>query len=123
MGISLQARLKAFPGTGPPSSISRKTLLIRYQKQKIVGESTKARRTLGSEVYTFSRVKVAILAKVLALTVAFMILMIPILLLYLAEMSDGARAGLILVFVPAFAILMSLFLKARVEAVFIGTCT
>jgi hypothetical protein len=64
-----------------------------------------------------------VIAKLLALSVAVIILIIPVLLFYLKQMNDGARAGIILVFVLSFGILMSLFTKARLESILVGTCT
>jgi len=96
-------------------------------KQTILGNRPETRSVPNAGVYTFSRTKAAIVAKIVALIVAlivaFTVLIIPVILLYLTQMSNGARAGMVLIFVPTFAILMSLFLMARVEAVFIGTCT
>ena len=92
-------------------------------KQTILGNRPETRSVPNGGIYTFSRTKAAIVAIIMALIVAFTVLIIPVILLYLTQMSNGARAGMVLVFVPTFAILMSLFLMARVEAVFIGTCT
>lgn len=71
----------------------------------------------------FSRTRTAFVAKLLSVGVAAAILLIPIFLLYLTELSDGLIAGMVLIFVFAFGILLSLFTGARVEGMFVGTCT
>ena len=131
MDVVSLAWLKIAPGTSHNSE-SFQIYFYQFQgwkifrtdrKQMILGKRSETQSVPNSGIYTFSRTKVAIFAKVLALIVAFTVLIIPVILLYLTQMSNGARAGMVLIFVPAFAILMSLFLRARVEAVFIGTCT
>ncbi|CAG8971913.1 hypothetical protein HYALB_00007829 [Hymenoscyphus albidus] len=94
-------------------------------KKTVLGKTSesKSKKISSAGIYTFSRTKAVIVAKVLALIITFTILLMPVMLLYLKPMSNAARARMVLVFVLAFATLMSLFLKARVEVLFIGTCT
>jgi hypothetical protein len=75
------------------------------------------------DVYSFSRSKIVVVGRLIAVCVAVTVLLIPIFLLYLTQMSRGAVAGMVLAFVLAFAALMSLFTGAGAEVVFIGTCT
>ncbi|KAG9237275.1 hypothetical protein BJ875DRAFT_521129 [Amylocarpus encephaloides] len=92
--------------------------------QKFLGEARPIHQERkNNRVHTFSRTKTAFVAKIFALVIAYAILILPVILLYLTPMSDGARAGIVLIFVPAFGVFMSLFIKAKVEAVFVGTCT
>jgi hypothetical protein len=74
-------------------------------------------------MYVFSRSKVTLIAKLLALIVTVTILIIPVLLFYLTPMTGGAKAGIVLVFVISFGALMSLFTMARLESILVGTCT
>jgi hypothetical protein len=58
----------------------------------------------------------------IAICLAVAILLIPIFLLFLTEMSRKASSVMVLLFVLAFAISMSL-MGAKAESVFVGTCT
>jgi hypothetical protein len=73
-------------------------------------------------VHFFSSKKIAFVGRLAAVVVAVTILLIPIFLLYLTQMSRGAVSGMVLAFVLAFATLMSLLTSAGVETVFAGTC-
>jgi hypothetical protein len=75
------------------------------------------------KVYYFSGDKIVILARLMAVCVAVMILLIPVFLLYLTDMSRKTTSIMVLAFVLAFATLMSVFTGARIESVFVGTCT
>jgi hypothetical protein len=75
------------------------------------------------EVFFFSNARIAIAAKLMAVCVAVTLLLIPVFLLYLTDMSRKTTSVTVLLFVIAFAILISIFSGARVENVFVGTCT
>lgn len=62
-------------------------------------------------------------ARIIVVCVAVTILLTPIFILYLLEMSGIAAATMILIFVLVFAILISIFTRGKVETVFIGTAT
>jgi hypothetical protein len=86
-------------------------------------DKDEAQGTGDPDVYSFSRSKIAVVGRLIAVCVAVTALLIPIFLLYLTQMSRSAVAGMVLAFVLAFVVLMSLFTDAGAEVMFIGTCT
>ena len=58
----------------------------------------------------------------IAICLVVAILLIPIFLLFLTELSRKTTSVMVLVFVLAFAVSMSL-MGAKAESVFVGTCT
>ena len=75
------------------------------------------------EVYYFSRERIILAAKLLAVSVEVTALLMPVFLLALVEMTMVVTLITVLLFVLAFAALMSLSTGAKAENVFIGTCT
>ena len=73
-------------------------------------------------VYFFSGAKIAILARIMAVCVAVTILLIPVFLLYLTNMTRKMTSVMVLMFVLAFTTLMCVFTGAKIESIFIGTC-
>lgn len=55
--------------------------------------------------------------------VAVTVLLIPIFLLYFFKLSEILSAAMVLIFVLAFAAMMSIFTGGKVETVFVGTST
>ena len=74
------------------------------------------------QVYFFSTDKIALVGKIMAVCVAVTIVLIPVFLLFLTEMSRKTTSIMVLVFVLGFATLMSLLTGASVERVFAATC-
>ncbi len=75
------------------------------------------------QVHFFSGSQLELFANLLMACVAVTVLVMPIFLLSLVNMSRAATSGVILVFVLLFATLMSLISGARPEGVLVGTCT
>ncbi|KAH7395481.1 hypothetical protein BKA64DRAFT_60032 [Cadophora sp. MPI-SDFR-AT-0126] len=78
--------------------------------------------TQVNEVFFFSESRIALAAKLLSVCVAVTVLMIPVFLLYLTKMDPKAISIIVLMFVLAFATIVSLFTDAKMETVFVGTC-
>lgn len=76
-----------------------------------------------SQVHFFSRGKIALLSKILALCVVASVLLIPMFLFTLITFSGAMEAVIVLLFVLTFAVVLSLFTTASVESLFVGTCT
>jgi hypothetical protein len=74
------------------------------------------------QIYVFPVAKIAAAGKILMVCVAVTILLIPVFFLYLIAMSSIITLIMIMAFVFVFATVMSLS-GAKVENVFIGTCT
>lgn len=73
-------------------------------------------------IFFFSAKRVALAAKLVGICVAVTVLMIPIFLLFLTEMSSEVKSVMVLIFVLAFATAISLVTDAKMETVFLGTC-
>lgn len=73
-------------------------------------------------VFFFSTRKISALARGLTICCAVAILLAPGLVLSLGNLQPENAAYLVLVFVFAFAILMSLLTRASTERIFVGTC-
>ncbi|KAF4630545.1 hypothetical protein G7Y89_g7598 [Cudoniella acicularis] len=69
--------------------------------------------------YFFSTQNITLFARILAVSVAITIILIPIFILFLAEMSRKTTSIMVLVFVLAFAALMSMT-GTKAENVFVG---
>jgi len=93
------------------------------EKQIFMGDNAQVQGAEDPSVYFFSRSKIILVGKIIAICLAVTILLIPIFLLYLTDLSRGEVAGMVLAFVLMFAMLMSLFTGAGVEVVFVGSCT
>jgi uncharacterized RDD family membrane protein YckC len=91
--------------------------------QRFLRDKNESHGTHDQHVYFFSSEKVSLVAKIMAVCVAVTILLIPVFLLFLTQMTRNMTSVMILIFVLAFATLMSLFTGARAESVFISTCT
>lgn len=92
------------------------------RKQRLLGEKNEVHGTQDPAVHFFSSVKIAFVGRLAAVCVAVTILLIPIFLLYLTQMSRRAVSGMLLAFVLAFATLISLFTSSGAETVFVSTC-
>ncbi|RFU33223.1 hypothetical protein B7463_g3148, partial [Scytalidium lignicola] len=82
----------------------------------------KPHTTADEGVHSFSRSMVTAVAKLLSVSVVVTILVAPIFVLYLKPMDEEAMVVMVLMFVLAFATLMSLCTTANIESVFVGTC-
>lgn len=58
----------------------------------------------------------------IAISLSVAILLLPVFLLSLVAMARTVATCLVLIFVLAFAMLMSLFAGAKAETVFLSTC-
>jgi len=75
-----------------------------------------------NEVFFFSEARIALAARLLSVCVAATVLMIPVFLLYLTTMGRKVTSIMVLLFVLAFAAIISLLTDAKMETVFVGTC-
>jgi hypothetical protein len=75
------------------------------------------------EVHFFSRTKIAFVAKLFGVCTVVTILLVPVFLFSAMDMSRELAAVVILIFVLAFAALISILTNARTDAMFVGTCT
>jgi VIT1/CCC1 family predicted Fe2+/Mn2+ transporter len=73
-------------------------------------------------VYFFSREMITRLAKLIAVSLAVAVLLIPVFLLSVTQMTRTMTSTVVLIFVLVFAILISILSGAGTESVFIGTC-
>jgi VIT1/CCC1 family predicted Fe2+/Mn2+ transporter len=90
--------------------------------QRLLRSSNHHQRTIDEEVHFFSEQKVRVATRILAVTLASAVLLIPVLVLSLVDMSQKAASVVVLVFVMTFAACKSLFSGARLESLFVGTC-
>lgn len=74
-------------------------------------------------VYFFSRDRIAFVARLMALCIVVTILLIPIFLFSLLDLSREITLIIVMVFVLLFAAVVSLFAGASMEMMLIGTCT
>ncbi|KAF8850126.1 hypothetical protein BDZ45DRAFT_207642 [Acephala macrosclerotiorum] len=91
--------------------------------QRFLRDGKQVHGTHDKQVQFFSSAKLALFAKFLTICVAITILLIPIFLLSLVEMSKVVTLIVVLIFVLTFATLMSLLTAAGPESIFVGTCT
>ncbi|CAG8979744.1 hypothetical protein HYALB_00013488 [Hymenoscyphus albidus] len=92
-----------------------KRLFKRKSKQEQGGKE--------KDVHVFSSQKIEFWARIVLVCVASTILLIPIFLLYLLELSDTLAAATALIFVLAFATMISILTEGKVDTVFVGTST
>ncbi|KAH8589330.1 hypothetical protein B0O99DRAFT_336721 [Bisporella sp. PMI_857] len=90
--------------------------------QQFLRDEDEAPGIQDQHVYFFSTDKIARVGKIMAVCMAVTIVLIPVFLLFLTELSKKATSIMVLVFVLSFAALMSLLTGARVENVFAATC-
>ncbi|EPE24167.1 hypothetical protein GLAREA_08017 [Glarea lozoyensis ATCC 20868] len=90
--------------------------------QKVSWLKSRSGEASSEGVHVFPMAKIAAAASVLLVCVAVTILMLPVFLLYLITPSVFASLIILVIFVFAFATLMS-SAGVRVEVMFIGTCT
>ena len=95
---------------------------ITNNVQRLLRSSNHHQQTIDEEVHFFSKQKVRVAARILAVTLASAVLLIPVLVLSLVDMSQKAASVVVLVFVMTFVACMSLFSGARLESLFVGTC-
>ncbi|CZR51636.1 uncharacterized protein PAC_01513 [Phialocephala subalpina] len=69
----------------------------------------------------YSEARVGLLTRIIAVFLAVCILLIPVMLLFLVDMSKQAMAWLVFVFVLAFCGMISVMTEAKVQDIFIAT--
>ncbi|KIN08807.1 hypothetical protein OIDMADRAFT_23563 [Oidiodendron maius Zn] len=110
--------IKAFLNRSPGSRIQQ----FFKQEPKTPHQHAQESQKQEQIVYLFSNDKISLFAQMIAICLVVAILLIPIFLLFLTEMSRKTTSVMVLVFVLAFAVSMSL-MGAKAESVFVGTCT
>jgi hypothetical protein len=102
--------------------VERAASTLPDKTQRILRSHSHHQRTSEGDVHFFSEKSIALAAKLIAVIIACAILLVPVLILSLKSLSEKAAAIMVLVFVLTFAVVMSLFSKAKLESLFIGTC-
>jgi hypothetical protein len=95
---------------------------LTIDMQRFLRDEDETPGVQDQQVYFFSTDKIALVGKIMAVCVAVTIVLIPVFLLFLTEMSRKTTSIMVLVFVLGFATLMSLLTGASVERVFAATC-
>ncbi|KAG9229597.1 hypothetical protein BJ875DRAFT_522616 [Amylocarpus encephaloides] len=90
--------------------------------KRLLGQKNQVHAVGDEGIQAFSVHKIALGAKWLSVCVAVTILLIPVFLLFLTRTSSAETVVMVLLFVLAFASIMSLA-GASVVSLFIGTCT
>lgn len=93
----------------------------RFFQSRKKGEAEKVDEECGEVIY-FSKRKIVLVAKLIAILLSVVILLLPVFMLSVITMNRKIATTLVLIFVLTFAILMSLFADAKAEIVFISTC-
>jgi hypothetical protein len=74
------------------------------------------------ETYLFSSRRIALVANIVVVCIAISILLIPVFVLYMANITRVQSSGVVLVFTVLFAAMISLIADTKVENVFMSTC-
>jgi hypothetical protein len=89
--------------------------------QRILQTDAEVRKTDDEFVDIYSSWKVTILANILQVSLAAIILLIPVFLLFLVEMSRPMMTVVASIFVVLFSVVVSSVTGAKVQEVFCGT--
>ena len=73
-------------------------------------------------MHTFSCHRIALVANIIVVCIAIFILLIPVFVLYLSNITRAQSSGVVLVFTILFATVISLATDAKVENIFMSTC-
>jgi len=76
----------------------------------------------SGRVIFFSSDKILLVGKMIAILLSVTILLLPVFLLSLVRMDTKVATTVVLVFVLAFVVMMSLLAGAKAEGVFISAC-
>lgn len=75
-----------------------------------------------NEVVLFSKKRIVIVAKLIAVLLSVVILLLPVFMLSIVSMEKSLATTLVLIFVLVFGLLMSLFAGAKAGTVFVSSC-
>ncbi|KIM98467.1 hypothetical protein OIDMADRAFT_181832, partial [Oidiodendron maius Zn] len=77
---------------------------------------------MNEDIFLFSKARILLLAKLIAVLISVISLLLPVFLLAVVPMERKVATTLVLIFVLAFALLLSLFVGANAKAVFLASC-
>lgn len=74
----------------------------------------------GTHLFSYRRI--AVVANIIVVCIAISILLIPVFVLYMANITRLQSAAVVLVFTALFATIISLLTDSKTESVFMSTC-
>jgi hypothetical protein len=101
--------------------MKRVSLDISDVLQRFLQTERELRKTTDPYVDHYAKGRLAIVIKVIAVSLAVGMLLIPVILLFLVPMSRESMSWLVVGFVLAFSIAMAAVTEARVQEILIGT--
>jgi ABC-type protease/lipase transport system fused ATPase/permease subunit len=84
--------------------------------------SARSKEAEADEVVLFSTKRIIIVAKLIAVLISVVILLLPVFMLSIVPMKRKIATTLVLIFVLIFGLLMSLFAGAKARTVFVSSC-
>jgi hypothetical protein len=76
----------------------------------------------NEDIFFFSKTRILVLAKLIAVLISVVLLLLPVFLLAVVPMQRKVATTLVLIFVLAFAFFLSLLMGENAKAVFVASC-